>query len=301
MSIESLPNKQTNFRESEEVVGGHEIGIGTTTFYPKWYPGENKDQSTDKTRGDLALQMLRGASAKNFQVAVVDGGSSEDFKGKLRELDGVTVSSEEERGMSGSRRQVFREVVGKEGVKVVCWVEPEKVSIVEDCLPTAARLVLEGKADIVIPSRDEASFATYPTFQARFEQRANKLWNDIVKSKGLYPKEAPDLDMWIGPRFIRNDHDLMRLFQQKPISPEPPTSNLSKMYDFDLWAGAIFLPVIKAMKGKYRVESVPVPYKHPAAQTAQESSQDSPVFERKRALQFHEIIAATIHEIKSQN
>jgi hypothetical protein len=295
-------------RTPEEIIDGHVIGIGTSTFYKGWYPGEDIDQSTDKVRGDLALQMLATATAKGFQVTVVDGGSAQAFKDALAEINGLAVSDEKERGMSGSRRQVLREVAAREGVKVVCWVEPEKISIVEDCLPEATRLILENKADIVIPGRDVAGFASYPGYQADFEQKANNKWNQLVKAHDLYPVDAPDLDMWIGPRFIKNDPELLELFMQKQeyervgIAPSGDNDVAKKrraqVYNPDLWAGAIFLPVMRAMDAGYRVIGVPVPYKHPSRQTEQELGQDGPEFKKKRELQYHNIIIATINEIR---
>lgn len=283
----------------ETLIDGHVIGIATTTFYPKWYPGEDTDQSTDKVRGDLALQMIGEASKKNFQVNVVVGDQNQAFRDALSQIQGVAVTEEKEKGMSGSRRQALKEVSQRDGVKVFCWVEPEKVSIVEDCLPEAARLIIEGKTDIVIPSRDAEGFATYPGYQADFEQKANKKWNQIVKAHGLYPVEAPDLDMWIGPRFIKNDPELLDLFMQKrEYDRQAPIANSGRVHNADLWAGAIFLPIMRAMDAGYRVVSVPVPYRHPQRQTEQELGQDGPEFKKKRELQYHNIIIATVNEIR---
>ncbi len=301
----------------------HSIGIATTTFYREWFPGEVdyltiKDPRirTDKVRGDLAIQMLTEAHSRGFQLIVVDGGSSPEFQDALRNL-GIPMQQEEKdeqkkTTMSGSRRQAMREVSKLEGVEVIAWTEPEKISFVKDILPEVAKPILVGEADIVIPKRDTESFATYPDYQAAYEQRANELWNEILRR---HPPEHPllsqgdeDLDMWFGPRLIRKGKDakILELFMQRhnyyriPNLSDTDTNEqqqreFDQIYNPELWPDATFLPVIEALHAGLRVKSVLVHYEHPQAQTA--SEQDSEDFRRKRDIQYKNIVIATMNLI----
>lgn len=271
------------------------IAIATTTFYPKWYPGEVGDHYVvDKVRGDLALHLVREAQDKGYFVAVIDGGSSLAFKSEM-EKTGVAVQPEVGRGMSASRRQVFIEASNSKGVKVICWTEPEKVSIVRDCLPNAVLPILNGETDIVVPARDKVSFQSYPDYQAEEEKRANREWNAILKARGFLPEDSPDLDVWFGPKFFRNDPEIIELFLNK-YEFRKRELKLDKIVDPELWPNATFLPIVAALHRGLRVKSIPVPYTHPKEQT--EIEINNPLFVRKRDLQRKDIIVSTIHFIK---
>lgn len=273
----------------------HSIGIATTTFYKNWYPGDVQEQNkVDKIRGNLAIQMLREATAKGFQIAVVDGGSSDAFRETLEEM-GIITHAEQEKGMSGSRRQAFNEISRLEGVKVIVWAEPEKVSIARDCLPEAAMPILQGLADIVIPKRDTNAFATYPDYQKSYELRANHLYNEILRKHNLLPPDADDLDVWFGPRLLKNDPEILKLFLDK-YEFDKRNLKLDEIVDPELWPNAIFLPVVAALKRGFRVKSVPVQYTHPSEQTEIET--DSEAFRRKRDIQYKNNIVSTMHLVR---
>lgn len=271
------------------------IAIATTTFYPKWYPGETQEHDVvEKIRGDLAIQTIKEARQKEYQTLVVDGGSSEAFK---KELVGMEIQplSELERGMSSSRQRAFAEAARLEGVKVVCWIEPEKVSIIRDCLPEAVLPILNDEADIVVPRRTDVSFRTYPDYQVKSEQKANRLWNNILRSRGLLVEDSEDLDVWFGPKFFVNNPELVKLFLNKYEFIKGKTK-LHKIIKPELWPNATFLPVVAALYRGFRVKGVDVPYIHPSQQTAIEV--DSPEFVRKRNIQRKNIITSTIHFIR---
>lgn len=271
------------------------IAVATTTFYPRWYPGETQSHDlTDKVRGDLAIRLIKEAVGKGYQIALVDGGSSQKFLSEVG-LVGVVAHSEIERGMSASRRQAFEEARILEGVKVICWTEPEKVSIVRDCLPNAILPILRDETDITVPARDEVSFQSYPDYQAKEEKRANRQWNNILRSRGLLAKDSPDLDVWGGPKFFRNDPEILKLFLDK-YKFRKRELKLDKIVDPELWPNATFLSIVAALYRGFRVKSVPVPYLHPKEQTAIEVN--DPKFRRKRDIQRKNIIVSTIHFIR---
>src|SRR3989344_8232372 len=68
------------------------VAITLTTLYPKWYRGKLQSiKHTDKIRGDLALEFIRIAREKGYQVVVVDGKGSKTFRKELKKIEGVTV------------------------------------------------------------------------------------------------------------------------------------------------------------------------------------------------------------------
>lgn len=273
----------------------HSVAVATTTFYPRWYPGEIQDHDlTDKVRGDLALKLIKEAAGKGYQIALVDGGSSQEFLSEVG-LMNVVVRPELERGMSASRRQAFEAARILKGVKVICWTEPEKISIIRDCLPNAVLPILNGEADIVVPARNDLSFQSYPDYQAEEEKRANREWNAILKARGFLPKDDPDLDVWFGPKFFRNAPEILRLFLDK-YEFRKRDLPLDKIIDPELWPNATFLPIVAALHRGFQVKSVPVPYIHPKEQT--EIEINNPLFVRKRDIQRKNIIVNTIHFIK---
>jgi hypothetical protein len=290
-----LSNSSDTFLEHEASLHPQAIGIATTTFYPKWFPGEAGDNPiSDKVRGDLALQTIHQAASQGFQVEVVDGGSSSVFLESIA-APGVIIEVEQEKGMSASRRQSFEAISAREGVAIICWTEPEKVSIVRDCVDLAVQPIIDGKADIVVPTRDKKAFSTYPEYQVEFETTSNKIWNNILRRHNLLAPGAEDLDAWIGPRLFKNDPAIVRLFTDKYRFITEKQSGIEKEAP-ELWPNAIFLPIIAALKQGYRVQGVPVSYVHPSEQTNNE--RDSEEFREKRRRQQEVILKSTVHFVR---
>jgi len=250
------------------------IAIATTTFYPDWNGDSGYEKTSQKVRGDIALATIEEAKKHGYQLIVVDGGSSQAFKERLSSL-GVEFSNQVELGMSSGRQQAFKEAADLKGVQVIVWTEPEELSIIRDCLPEAVVPILTGEADIVIPKREEKSFATYPSYQVEYEKRANRLWNAILRKQGLLPKHSEDLDVWFGPKFFKNSPEILELFLAK--------------YEFKKGE--------RALDSRLKVTGVKVRYVHPKEQTAIEL-ENIAEFSKKRDIQFKDIIVTTIHFIR---
>ncbi len=305
----------------EQLERNAKVAIATSTFYKSWYPGHPEDESaitSDKLRGDLALETIVAAGSRGYNMVVVDDGSDPAFADAIVSLQAQypklvferqaesdpwdTPSSPQIKTprMSAGRRQALRTASEIPDVEVVAWVEPEKVSIVRDCMDGPVDEILEGRADVVVPSRDSESFATYPEYQVGFEQESNIAFNGLLRAHGLRGDTDPDLDAWIGPRFIRNTHRLMRLFQrrfeftQDISSGEVPIDRRSP----ELWTNALFIPLAASIVWGYKVSSVPVPYRHPAQQTQFEAGLDSPEFTDKRRFQKESILTAIAHYLQ---
>lgn len=299
--IELPQNQETGKRETE-LVNPRDIAFMTTTFYKNWQPlpeGATRDaDDADGIRGDLAIKTLASAKENGFQVAIVDGGSTDAFRSALTDIIGKPASDEKQRGMSPSRRQVFGEASALQDAKVLVWAEPEKVSMAQaDNIQKAAKPIIEGRADVVIPKRDDAAFSTYPEYQVTWEKEANSKFNKLLRKNGLLPDNMDDLDAWFGPRLFKNSPEITKLFMHQWERDDTRPDKKDKRMDPELWANATFLPVVatlyrdKLAGHSPRVVSVPVNYVHPAEQTANE--QDSPDFAAKREQQSDNILEAT--------
>ncbi len=282
----------------ETVQKSPEIAVVTATFYPQWHDTNTESEATsDKLRGDLALQSVDAAINQGFRVAIVDGGSSQEFVDTLK-LRGVDFEAQKEQGGQGpARRQALEMATRAEGVQVICQTEPEKVSMVADCLQIAAQPILNGEADIVVPKRGPESFATYPEYQALQEQKSNALYNRILRSRGLLKEEEPDIDFWVGVRIFTNKPEVLQVFTEKEEF-EPIDTELDKKIRIDMYSNPLFYPVVKALYNGLRVKSVDVPYVHPAAQTELESGNKE--FDRKRDTQRRTILTELIHLIRTK-
>lgn len=266
--------------------------IATATSYKDWYKGLVADAARDvsKIRGDLALEMFKAAKERGFNLVNVDGGSSEAFLEEVSSL-GIVNLPETQKGMSPSRRQAFREASGLEGVKAICWTEPEKASVVTDCITSLVAPILSGNADIVVPRRSKKALSTYPDYQVDSERDLNVKWNMVLRKFGLLGEDQPDFDVAFGPKIFRNTPEVLSLFLARyELDPENETA--TSMADPETYSNATFFPIPAALNLKYKVEGVEVDYRHPKSQTRAE--QDSPEFIRKRKKQRIDIVTSAI-------
>ncbi len=240
-----------------------QVVLLTTTFSP----------SVEDMRAQLALKTCKKAHERGFPIIVVDGSPCQEFKRALRDT-GAIVVDQQEFGMEGSRRQVFR--LGLErfpGVKVYGWLEPEKHPMV-DLLDPCFRPIIEpenGPVDVVVPRRK--TLTNYPLYQQWSELTANWQLGDIT---GRYK-----LDLYSGPRFMSR-----RATQ--------------RMADFNSGGDGkwkiIFLPLVWMMFSGWCIVSVTVDYIHPAEQLVE----DNESMRAKRDEQRTALVQAMSAEWKHQ-
>ncbi len=282
-------------RESLEALRFPEkVAIATTTSYKNW-----PDDESDRIRGNLALQSIDNALARGFHVCIVDGGSSEAFHRELQQRK-IVFENERERGMSASRRQVFTLAENQPGAEVICWMEPEKLSLLtDDLFAQAAEPILRGDADVIVPARTEESWQTYPTYQQDSEKRANTHLNGLLRTRGLLTSEEDDLDLFFGPRIYANRPEVRELFHRQFAKKEKITkSTLHKIVDPERYSDATFFPIANALQKGLRVESVSIEYRHPPKQTAFEEGNSD--LDRKRDAQRRTIVTEMIHLLRLQ-
>lgn len=267
------------------IIDYQKVTVVTTTLYPNWYPGEIPGSvRAEKVRGDLAINMLKEAKIRKYQIVVVDGGSSQFFLKEMSSL-GISIFPQKEKSMSGSRRQAIGIASQLIDTEIICWVEPEKVSVINGCLPKALLPILNNEVDYIILARDEKSYKTYPDYQVKYEKRANRLFTGFLKEKRIIPQSSAILDVWFGPRIFRNKKEIIDLYLSQYLK------NKEKNQDPELWFNTQILPVIKAFQKGMRVKQITVPYRHSRTQTKAELTDSQ--FIKKRQNQFRNLIANT--------
>src|SRR5581483_641864 len=228
-----------------------------------------------KVRGDLAIEMTAAASEKGIAAIVVEGtGNTHPFRQALHRPI-VHIFKETAKGMSPSRQQSFSLALQEmPAAEAILWLEPEKVSIIKDCFRSLMVPLVNGEADVTVPLRDQAAFATYPDYQADAEQESNFRWNQMLREAGLLSPDQSDLDVWHGPKGFHRS--VAGLFLRKYRSTNPE----NKLVRPEQYSNSIFIPVIAALAAGKRVLSVPVNYRHPEIQT--QTEQNSPIHVAKR-------------------
>lgn len=285
-----------NIESSEVLFNPKSVAIVTGTFYPTWYEGKPHDLlSSDKLRGDLAFSTFSLAKNKGYNLVVIDGGSSDAFTKALEQQNVYFEIQKQKGGNSPARRQGIERAETLQGVKVIVQTEPEKVSMVSDCIQSASLPILKDGVDIVVATRNEQGFSTYPRYQSQQEQRANSLCNKILRSRGLLKINDPDLDFWFGARFLINKTEVTVLFKEVFQFNKGNTA-IDKLINVEMYSNVQFFPIVRALYSGLKVKSVEVPYKHPQAQTAFE--EENPSFDRKRDIQRRTITTELIHFIR---
>lgn len=277
----------------QEIEPNPQLVIASSTLYKDWYPGEKISlKDVDKLRGDTAIDSFRRAVDKGFKVIDIDAGSNPSFVDTLSAA-GVKVVEQPRVGLSESRRQGII-LASALNPAAILTTEPEKPSLI-DSVDELLKPIIEGRADIVIAQRNQMAFDSYPPTQAGIEKKANKLANNILKKHGLLSEDALDLDLWMGPRMLRNDPKIIDLFLRR-YDFKKLGSSLDSVIDLERWSNALFLPVVEALSQGFRVVGLPISYKHPEIMTESETGLRE--FDRKREIQFKGIIISIIEMVK---
>ena len=279
------------------IIHPQEVAITLITYYPKWYRSKLKSiKHTDKVRGDLALEFIAKSLKLNYQIVVVDGKSSGSFRKILSQTNGLIIKHRRLSKRSPAKRQAFKIASRLDSVKAIISTEPEKVSLVTDCLPQIVEPLLKNQADIVIPNRKPQLFKeTYPQYQYDSETEGNQLYNEYLRQNGLLPKESPDLDMFFGPRAFANKPQILALFMRRF---KLKTSNISipqEYFDAEEYSNTLLFPIVLALKKRLKIKSIEVPFKYPAIQKENEEIGAKELFLEKRRTQRLSILLELTH------
>lgn len=292
--------------ESERKANGRVALVGSTLF--KHYgeistdeddnPQESNLTNPDTTRGDLVLQNVRRLLEWGYKVVIVDGGSKPQFLEALRAITNeneelvshLEIKIQTGKTMSNAQRDGYEAASVFPGVDVLMTTQPEKPFGYADMQAFVAP-ILRGEADMVIPNRT-SHLDDYPPEQQYFELKGNSDMNEALHYYGLLPNEV-NLDIYNGTRVVKNDPEvlaaLMTQFDESMLDFYRRLSDASRAYlDPDNWFASLYGPVAKLLAEGKRVVSIDTDYKHPAAQTAQETG--NPLFDRKRWQQYMAIV-----------
>ena len=272
------------------------IGIAVTTYYPNWYNGKVKGNTftTDKIRGDLALEFIAKAKLLGFQIVVVDGKSSPFFLKTLKKIPRVDVIKRRGIKRSQARRKAIAAVSKIGGVNYILLTEPEKISLLTDCMAILFGAMEKGRFDVIFPSREKKLFvATYPSFQVESELLANEEFNKILVSEGLLKKDYPD--PFFGPSFFRNEKSTVGLYMDIYRFTIHEKGIPKEYLDPEEFSNTLFFPIVMAAKKGLRVGTITVPFSYPEVQKVHEEKMERDEFMQKRLMQRRGILLQVSH------
>lgn len=273
------------------------VALAMISYYPRWYRGKLRSiKHTEKIRGDLALEFFRQASKKGCHLVVVDGRSSKTFKRELAQVPNIIIVARKIAKRAPNRRRALRVASAIEGVEVIIFSEAEKVSLVTNCLAQIARPIIDGQADIVVPKRNDVLFkSTHPLYMYESETEGNRIYNEALRTQGILPENHEGLDMFFGPRALRNDKKVISLFMRRFRIKIGRFSLPSEFFDTEDYSNPLYFPVILALKKRMRIISVEIPFSYPTIQKENEEIGLRSAFVEKRNLQRISIILELIH------
>lgn len=238
-----------------------DLVIITTTFY-----GED---DVSEVRSLIACETLRRINDLGIKCVVVDGGSTREFIEQIDELENIVVIIDSSLGMGESRRKALEIAMTQfPESNYYLWMEPEKDDLIkETSIKSMLAPLQEGQTDIVVPKRE--SLDSYPKFQRKIEQRANKRVSD---SLNIHDSEGKDLDLWFGPKMFNREGAKYFLNYKSKL---------------DKW-DSIIAPVVEGQRDGAKIKSVDVDYKYDVIQELHE--QENPSMNRKRIDQYTKIL-----------
>lgn len=236
------------------------INILTTTFY----------KSRSETRFHLACQLIGNAVGAGYDILVADGSPDPAIGQALKKI-GANVHPRTVQDRGGSRRELFRLAVnandgGQPGI--FFWTEPEKVDLIRS-IPIIVAPIERNEADIVVPSRTERSWGSYPGFQVVSEQKANATYLEVT---------GKPFDPMFGPV----------AFSSK-VAEHFAVCDPAEQFGATDGYIQHFAP-LTAMTEGYKVVSVPVDFYYPLAQRVEEESGLRDEMLKKREWQLDQLV-----------
>jgi len=151
-----------------------EVSVATVTLV-------RRDDEERLLRASLDLLSRTG-----MRVAVSDGGSRPEFVDFLRGLESFTVVPPAGAGLVGQ----VRASVGAAATwrtAFILYTEPDKRTFFDGRLAGfVASAPPDASTGVVLASRDERSFSTFPAFQQRTEGAFNAICSDLLGEGGDY-------------------------------------------------------------------------------------------------------------------
>lgn len=272
------------------------LAVATNTSYPNWYKGKLRSVThTDKVRGDLSLEFFYKSSEAPVPVVVVDSGSSQNYLNEAKKLHLVRLIEKRKIKRSPSRRLAITTASAISGVDYIILTEPEKVSLITDCLPRIKKFLSENQVDLLIPGRQMDLWKqTYPKYMWDSEIEGNQLANEYLKSHGLLPYDR-EIDLFFGPRVLKNDPKIVKMFLKRYSVKLANFPLPREQFDVEQYSDTGIFPVVQVLKQKLAVKTLEVPFVYPKLQKENEEIGSRSRFEEKRKAQRLEILVELIH------
>jgi len=227
--------------------------VATVTYYDLIKPDM-------EVRAGLALRTIEDALEKNCSVVVVDGGSTDSFVKRAKDL-GAVVLAQKGKGIALGQQQGINHAFVEIEPDNYILIEPEKAGLLENYFEQIVTPIDTLEADIVLVGRTEESMHTITRIQRLTETKINEV---LSRSLGV------GADFCMAPR-VWNKNSI------------PYFLNYTPTRNWDLFHG----PVIDALKDKKRILPVRIPYVYPREMIEQEEGIEA--YEKKRIDQLIEV------------
>ena len=274
---------------SDNDIDPSSIAVAMITHYPHWYRGKLRSiKNSDKIRGDLALETIQKAKKIGHEVIVADGESAKTFRKELGKIEGIYLIKRRSMKRRFAKRQTIKKASKLADVQVIIVTEPEKVSLITDCITSLVQPILENKSDIVLPKRNPELFKkTYPSYQFDSETEGNILYNEILRAHGLIEANAENFDIFFGPFALKNSKNVLSLFMKNYPFKVKISARAHQFFQEDEYG---FIPTVYALKKGLEVKSVEVPFSYPNKQKQNETTGVKELFITKRRNQKMSIL-----------
>jgi hypothetical protein len=141
-------------------------------------------RSSDEER--LLARALARLAATGAPLVIADATPGPSLREKLRELSGVQLMTRQDGGLVGQVRASF-EFAAALGRPFILYTEPDKEHFFEHGLEPFIRDAPDGLgAGIVLASRSEEAFRTFPPVQRVAEGALNELCAELIGARGDY-------------------------------------------------------------------------------------------------------------------
>lgn len=277
------------------VFDSKKIAVTISTYYPKWYKGKLRSiKHTDKIRGDLALEFIHKALKIGLCVIAVDGNSTKSYQKELKSIPNLIYKPRKSPKRSPAKRLAFQVASKIKGVQVIIATEPEKITLL-DYVDKITKPILQNKAQIVIPQRDKKLFEkTYPKYMFESEIEGNQMYNEYLQVSRLLPKDQ-NYDLFFGARVFKNDPKVLSLFMKKFNLKIGKAAIPNDFFDVEEYSNASFFPIVLALKKKFKIEAVTIPFSYPKLQKQNEEVGERKLFIEKRKNQRLSLILELVY------
>ncbi|QHT70023.1 hypothetical protein GXP67_26945 [Rhodocytophaga rosea] len=133
------------------------------------------------TEEKLLIESLTQLARLNIQVFITDGGSSGSFLQFLRSVPHFFLSTAQVKGVWAQAKNSLLEASQADS-DFILYTEPDKLLFFTQFLPTFITQPLHKEhTGVILASRSESGFATFPAFQQMSERAINNCCKEIIK------------------------------------------------------------------------------------------------------------------------